>query len=173
MNQPVTYERYPLGIVLASNGVSLAILAIGTYVLIRILPWLAAPYLAYALWIEVRLLSSACVDCAYYGKACAFGRGVVSRWFFRKGQPERFACREIAWTVILPDMLVWLIPLAAGAVFLVWTGWDLVLAVLLIALLGLSTFGTGLVRGTLACDHCQQRILGCPAHDLFQGGRNE
>lgn len=173
MNESSVCERYPLGIVLASNGVSLAIYAIGTYLLTRIWPWLAAPYLAYALWIEARLLGSACVDCAYYGKACAFGRGIVSSWFFHRGQPERFTCREIAWTDIIPDMLVWLIPLAAGAVFLVWTGWDLAFGILLIALLGLSTVGTGFIRGTLACGHCEQRLLGCPAYDLFQGGRDE
>lgn len=173
MKDKATFERYPLSVVLASNAVSLGIYAIGAYVLTRISPWLALPYLAYVVWMEVRLLNTACVDCAYYGGACAFGRGVASAWFFPQGKPERFACREIAWTDMIPDMLVWLVPLAAGAIFLALTDWDWSLGILLIILLGLSTVGTGLVRGALACEHCQQRALGCPAYDLFQGGQSE
>jgi hypothetical protein len=46
------------------------------------------PYLLYALGLEVRLLRTGCVDCAYYGKACAFGKGRLCAIAFEQGDPQ-------------------------------------------------------------------------------------
>ena len=44
-------------------------------------------------------------------------------------------------------------------------------AVVLIILL--TTLGNAIVRGSLACKHCMQRELGCPAEKLFSKEADE
>jgi len=154
------------------NLVSWSIYAIGAYILATLWIWLVTPYLLYALWLEVRLLRTGCVDCAYYGKACAFGKGKLCSAAFERGDPQRFAEREISWAEVLPDFLVTVLPLIGGIVFLVANGWQWRIAVLL-ALLFVLGFGvTGFVRGSLACRYCMQRDIGCSAYELF-GGRSD
>jgi hypothetical protein len=165
-----TYERFPVWIVLLCNLVAWATYAIGAYVLASLWIWLAIPYLVYILWLELRLLRDACVDCVYYGKTCAFGKGQLSAAAFQRGDPQRFAAREISWSEVLPDLLVSILPLIGGIVFLVLGGWDWLIAGLLFLLIALASSGTGFVRGTLACRHCKQREIGCPANELFVGG---
>jgi hypothetical protein len=156
--------------VVLCNLPSWSIYAIGAYVLARLWIWLLAPYLLYVLWLEVRLLRDACVDCVYYGTTCALGKGGLCALAFERGDPHRFADRQISWWEMLPDLLVSILPLMGGIVLLVLDGWDWLIAVLLVVLLVLASAGTGFVRGSLACKHCRQREIGCPAYDLF-GGR--
>jgi hypothetical protein len=167
MNLSQTYERFPVWIVLVCNLVSWSIYAIGGYVLARLWIWLLVPYLVYCLWLEARLLRTACVHCAYYGKTCAFGRGALSALLFEQGEPQRFSRRDISWIEVLPDLLVSILPLIGGIVLLVLRGWDWLIAGLLVALFALAFGGTAYVRGSLACKHCEQRALGCPAYELF------
>ncbi len=169
MNEVRRYEHFPAWIVAVSNLVSWSIYAIGAYILARLWIWLLAPYLLYVLWIEIRLLRTACVDCAYYGKVCAFGKGKLCAMAFKQGDPQRFAEHEISWAAMIPDFLVSILPLLGGIALLVWEGWDWLIAVLLAALLLLAFVGTGLVRGALACTHCQQREIGCAAYEMFRG----
>lgn len=165
-----TYGRYPLGTVVAANAVSLAIYASGA-ALISMLGtgWLVA-YLVWALWMEYRVLKGSCVNCAYYGKRCAFGKGVVCGGVFRRGSPDRFIRRKISWKDLLPDFATALVPLVVGAVFLVidfrWANLGFV-AILVLA----TTVGNSTVRGRLACKYCRQRALGCPAERLFNKGQ--
>jgi hypothetical protein len=172
MNHSQTYERFPVWIVLVCNLVSLSIYAIGGYVLARLWIWLLVPYLLYCLWLETRLLRTACVDCAYYGMACAFGKGTLCALLFEQGKPQRFARRDVSWLAVLPDLMVSLVPMVGGILLLVLNGWDWLIAGLMVLLVALASGGTGLVRGSLACRHCQQRALGCPAYELF-GGRQD
>jgi hypothetical protein len=169
MKQQESFEHYPLWIVIVGNLVSWSIYAIGAYVLARLWIWLLVPYLLYSLWLEARLLRTACVGCAYYGKACAFGKGTLCALMFEQGEPQRFASRDISWTEVLPDLVVSILPLIGGIVLLVLNGWDWFIATLLVLLLALAFGGTGFVRGSLACRHCQQKELGCPAYELFAG----
>jgi hypothetical protein len=166
------YERFPLRIVVVCNLVSWAIYAIGIYILARLSIWLAIPYLFFVLWLEVRLLRTGCVDCAYYGKTCAFGKGRLCALAFEQGDPQRFAQREASWAEMLPDLLVPILPLIGGIAPLVACSWDWLIAGLLILLIVLASVGTGFVRGSLACRYCEQRELGCPAYELF-GGRSD
>lgn len=170
MSDIQTYERFPAWIVLVCNLVSWSIYAIGAYVLARLWIWLLVPYLLYALWLEVRLLRTGCVDCAYYGKACAFGKGRLCAIAFEQGDPQRFAEHEISWAEMLPDFLASILPLIGGILLLVTDGWDWLIAVLLTLLLVLAFIGTGLVRGTFACKYCKQREIGCSAYEMFGGG---
>lgn len=167
MRKKGTYGRYPLGTVVAANAVSLAIYASGAALMAR--PgtgWLLA-YLALALWMEFRVLKGGCVNCAYYGERCAFGKGVVCRWFFKSGNPRKFSNRKISWKNLLPDIAIAVIPLVMGLVYLIidfhWTNLGFI-AILVLA----SSMGNSLVRGRLACKFCRQRMLGCPAERLFR-----
>jgi len=152
--------------VLASNLLQLSIYAIGAYIIaLAGYAWLFL-FLAYVVWLEVRLLKRSCVNCYYYGKRCAFGKGKLCSLFFRKGSAEKFAQDKITWKDILPDFMVSIIPFVLGIVLLV-LKFDWMLLALVILLFLLASFGNGLVRGSLACKHCKQRELGCPAEQLF------
>lgn len=166
MSEPTVYERFPGWIVLVSNLVAVGIYAIGVTIMARLGVWSAAAYLVFCAWVEYRLLRHSCVNCTYYGGTCAFGKGRLCALLFAQGDPQRFAQKEISWSDLVPDFAVALLPAAAAVVLLIadfrWT-----LLVLLAVLLGLSFGGNAFVRGTLACPHCRQRELGCPAQKLF------
>jgi hypothetical protein len=166
MQDPASLEAYPVSTVLVSNLVPVLIYAIGIYLLLQSgLLWVAA-YLVFVLILEYRLLSRHCVDCYYYGKCCAFGKGSLSARFFRRGRPERFSGMTISWKDIVPDFLVFIIPVIAGILILV-QGFSWTVLALVIALLLLGFLGNALVRGKLACRYCRQREIGCPAQALF------
>jgi hypothetical protein len=160
-----TYENYPCWIRTISNLVSLSIYTIGAYIIYRLGVFWLALYLLYILWFELRLMKKSCTKCYYYGKCCAFGKGKISSWIFKKDSGA-FTDRKITWKDIVPDFLVALVPVAVGIVLLIMNfSW---LILILIILLGfLVSAGNGFVRGQLACKFCKQREIGCPAEQLF------
>jgi len=160
------HENYPVMIVGVANLVSFLIYAIGAYILYRFsLIWVIC-YVLFILILEFRLLGRHCVDCYYYGKTCAFGKGYLSSLFFPRGQPEQFNRKTITWKDIVPDFLVFIVPVLAGIMLLVQEFTATVL-ILIIALFLLGFLGNALVRGQLACRYCKQREIGCPAAQLF------
>jgi len=166
MQEPGCYENYPTIIVIGSNLLSVLIYVIGAIILYRFsLVWVIC-YVLFILLLEFRLLSGHCVDCYYYGKTCAFGKGRLSSRFFQRGNPEKFNRMKITWKDIVPDFLVFIVPVLAGILLLIqeftWT-----VLILIIALFTLGFFGNALVRGKLACRYCKQREIGCPAEQLF------
>ncbi len=161
-----SYENFPAKIVLLCNSVAILVYAIGVYVLARCGIWWAAGYLLYCAGLELRLLRCSCVNCCYFGKLCAFGKGKLCARLFKKGDPQKFAEDQVKWLDLLPDFLVLIFPLIGGIVLLV-TAFDWVILALLVVLLGLSTGGNAFVRGSFACKYCKQRELGCPAEKLF------
>ncbi|OPY36772.1 MAG: hypothetical protein A4E34_00171 [Methanoregula sp. PtaU1.Bin006] len=167
METPACKENYPLWIVFVSNLVPLILYGIGVYLFLQLSIWWVVAYLLFILLLEFRLVSGHCTDCYYYGKTCAFGRGRLSARLFPKGSPERFTAMEITWKDILPDFLVFIVPVLAGTWLIVrefsWTT-----LILVIALLMLGFAGNALVRGLLACRYCRQRETGCPAERLFR-----
>jgi hypothetical protein len=166
MDRSKYYENYPLWIVFISNFLSVAIYAIGAFILYRLEPLLSIFYLMYIILLELRLLKSSCSNCYYYGKTCAFGKGRLSRLLFKKGDPKKFSQREITWKDILPDFMVSLIPMATGVILLIKDfSWMILTLILALGILGFA--GNALVRGMLACKYCKQRELGCPAEQLF------
>lgn len=160
------YENYPLWIVAVANAFSLAVYAIGAWIISRFgIVWLLL-YLLYVIALEAQHLKESCAYCYYYGKRCAFGKGAVASLFFSKGDSKKFCARKITWRDILPDFLPLLVSLVAG-VFLLVTRFDWLTLGAVLALLLLSSYGNFLVRGSLACLHCKQRQLGCPAAEFF------
>jgi hypothetical protein len=166
MEQPKTYENYPCRIIIASNFVSLAIYLIGAIIISQIgLIWLGI-YLLYLLWFELKLMKHSCVNCYYYGKYCAFGKGKISSFLFKKGNPQNFLNRKITWKDIIPDFLISLIPLILGIILLILDfNWTLLLLMVILAIL--TSSGNGYIRGSLACKYCKQKEIGCPAQQLF------
>ncbi|AGB02101.1 hypothetical protein [Methanoregula formicica] len=166
MQEPACHENYPATTVIVANLVPLLIWVIGAFLLSRIgLPW-ALLYLLFVLALEFRLVSGHCRDCYYFGKTCAFGKGRLSALFFRRGSPEKFAHLKIGWKDLVPDFLLFLVPVIAGIVLLVWQfSWTIILLITVLLLLGFA--GNAFVRGHLACRFCKQREIGCPAERLF------
>jgi len=167
MKEMKCYEDYPYWIIIISNLLQLAIYTIGIIIIEPLgIIWILI-YLAYIVFLEIRLLRKSCINCYYYGKRCAFGKGKLCSLFFKKGDIEKFAATEnITWKDLLPDMLVAIIPLIIGIVRLIMDfNWLLLLLVIILFLL--VSKGNELVRGSLACKYCKQRETGCPAEKMF------
>jgi len=166
MEKGQCYENYPGWIVLASNSVSIAIYLIGAFIMYQLgLAW-SILYLIFIGIMEFRLIRGHCVNCYYYGKTCAFGKGRVSSMFFKKGDVKKFCKTQMTWKDMLPDLMVSMIPFITGIVLLImhfnWT-----MLILVITLFLLTFVGNGFIRSSLACRYCKQRKLGCPAERLF------
>jgi len=171
MQEPGCHENYPVAIVIVSNLVSFLIYGIGAYILYSLgLIWVIG-YILFILILEFRVMGWHCVDCYYYGKTCAFGKGRVSRILFTRGRPERFGQKTISWKDIVPDFLVFIIPILAGILLLVQEFTWLIFGLIIVLFL-LGFLGNALVRGNLACRWCKQREIGCPAAQLFDTKKN-
>jgi hypothetical protein len=166
MKEKETYESYPVPIVISAILVSVSVYVIGAYILKGLGIWFSVVYIIYCVWIEFRLLKYSCVDCYYYGKLCGLGRGKMCPCLFKKGDPERFANKEISWADLVPDFMVSILP-AIGAVVLLIKDFSWLILLLLIVLLALWFGGNAIIRGSFACKYCKQRETGCPAERLF------
>ena len=171
MSEVNCHENYPIRIVILSNLLSLSIYGIGAYILTEITVWLIVPYLLYCVWLEIRLITRSCVNCYYYGKTCAFGKGKLCALFIKKkGDPQAFAQDEVTWIQLLPDFAISVVPIVAGIILLIFNfTWPLL--ALTAALAIISTGGNAFVRGSFACKSCRQREIGCPAEKLFDKDR--
>ena len=167
MHGSQAYENYPAWMVLGSNLLSISMYLIGAAILYQIgLIWLVL-YVLFILLLELQLVKGHCVDCWYYGRTCAFGKGRLSCMFFPKGTPEQFKKQTITWKDIVPDFLVFIIPLLVGIALLI-HDFSWILLVLIIILFFLGFMGNAVVRSQLACRYCRQREIGCPAQRLFE-----
>ncbi|MBN2421722.1 hypothetical protein JXB41_00725 [Candidatus Woesearchaeota archaeon] len=166
MKKQKIYDNYPFWIVFLSNLVSVLIYLISAYIIYKTgILWLII-YLMYILFLEIRLLKHACVNCYYFGKSCAFGKGRISCILFRKGTAEEFIHKKITWKDLIPEMMVFIIPCITAIVLLI-LNFNWLILILLILLFLLNFSGNALIRGNLACRHCKQREIGCPAEQLF------
>lgn len=166
MEKSPGYEAYPVRTVLAANLLSFIIYLTGLFLIYQVgLLW-AVLYLAFIIILEFRLISGHCTDCYYYGKTCAFGKGRICGMLFPRGESERFNQKSLTWKDLVPDFLVFILPVLAGIALLILAfSWITLLLILVLLVLGLS--GNAYVRGHLACRYCKQREMGCPAENLF------
>jgi hypothetical protein len=165
MEEVKCYENYPYWIIIVSNLLTLSIYTIGITIIKPLgIIWLLI-YLAYLVFLEIRLLKKSCVHCYYYGKFCAFGKGKICSLFFKKGNKEGFT-GDFTWKDLIPDMLVAIIPVIIGIVRLI-MDFNWILLFLIVLLFLLVSTGNGLVRGSLACKYCRQREINCPAEEMF------
>ena len=160
------FDKYPVRIVYLSNLLSFLIYALGIVIIQRIGWTYAGLFIAYIILLEIRLLKFHCPNCYYYGKVCAFGKGIISSLFFKKGEPLKFSCKKFTYKDLIPDILVFIIPAISAIVLLILKfDWIILLAFGVLILLNFS--GNAYVRGQLACKHCKQKELGCPALTFF------
>jgi len=165
------FENYPYRIIFTSITFQLTITIIGSLIIYNIgLIWLIL-YLIYIILLEIRLLKRSCTNCYYYGKRCFSGKGKICAILFKKGNIKSFIKDSISFKDIIPDILATAVPVVAGIVLLV-TNFKLSLLTLVILLFLMTSIGNGLIRGSLACRFCKQRVTGCPAEQLFNKQEN-
>lgn len=166
MPEPEAYESYPWSSVIVFNSVLLVTYLVGLYILLQLGFVWGLLYIVYLIVLEFTTYREGCVNCYYYGKRCISGRGLCARLFFREGDPKKFCEREVTWKNLLPQVLVLIFPTAGGAILL-YMGFSL-LILLLVAIPWLIWFlGNPLIYGKLACPHCKQGRLCCPANKFF------
>lgn len=170
MEETKTLDYFPIWIVLLSNLVYVLTCLIRFMIMFRSGWIVAGIYLIFILALEYRLISKHCVDCYYWNKTCGFGKGRLSALFFKRGDPSKFCGKEMSWKDMIPDLLISFVPIITGAVTLI-VKFDIYLLFALIILISLMTFGNGFIRGYLVCNHCKQKVLGCPAEKLFNKER--
>jgi hypothetical protein len=166
MNNSENFENYPFWIVAVSNSPSILIYIFGIIIMAQ-LGWAAAIlYVVYFIILEFRVLKNSCVNCYYWGKICAFGKGIISSQFFKKGLILHFCSNELTWQDLIPDLLIPAIPFLTG-IILIFVDFKFITLIAMALIAFLSTKGNEYVRGKLACFYCRQRELGCPAFELF------
>ena len=166
MNSMECYEDFPFWMALISIVFSLIFYALGAVILSGFGWYASAIFLLYCLWIEFRILKRSCVNCYYYGKVCGMGKGKLCALFFKKGDPGEFYKDKISWIDLIPDFLVFILPLCGGVILLI-TNFSLPLLALVILLLIFFSVGNAVMRGTYVCKYCKQKELGCPAEEKF------
>lgn len=170
MEEIKCYENYSYWIIIVSNFLTLAIYTIGIIIIEPLgIIWLLI-YLAYIVFLEIRLLRKSCVICYYYGKICAFGKGKISSLLFKKDNRKGFN-GNFTFKDLIPDMLVAVIPIIIGIVRLI-MDFNWILLLLVILLLLLVSKGNEFIRGSLACKYCKQREINCPADKMFNKEKN-
>ena len=161
-----SYENFPVRLVVAAVLVNVAIYALGAFILAGFGGVMMALYLFFCLGNEVHVMKMSCVDCYYYGKWCAFGKGKAAALFFKQGDPQRFLTKTISLKELTSDMLIIIFPLVGGTALLIRDfSWVVVIALGL--LLTFSLGGNYLIRSRVACACCKQREIGCPAEQFF------
>ncbi|MFC2123605.1 hypothetical protein ACFLU5_02240 [Bacteroidota bacterium] len=171
MSINLTYEKYPISTIIFSNLITFFTYLTGFIILFKAWNVSVIVYILYIAFIEIRLLKNSCTSCYYYDKVCAFGRGKICSLIFKKQNPQIFKCKKITWKEIIPEMLISIIPLFTGIIFLIIDFQWLILALLIILFL-LTSYGNAYVRGQMACNHCKQADIGCPALEFFKKPTN-
>jgi len=159
-------DNYPFWIPSLSILLSLAIYSLGAYLLSGFGLIAVLPYIAFCLWSEYRVLSMSCRHCYYYGQLCGVGKGIVAPLFVKKGEPKIFLEKAIGWKELIPDFLVFLIPVMGGIIYLFFR-FNFLTVALIAVIVSLAMPGAGFMRSCLLCPNCKQRELGCPAEKLF------
>jgi len=167
MKSKKCYNNYPIGFVIGANILQLLIYFIGAYIVYLIHPFWLILFILYILILEIRLLKLSCINCYYYGKLCAFGRGKICALFFKKGIPKKFIDKKITWKDIIPEFMLSIIPIIIGIALII-MNFNWILLLLIIFLLILAFPVNGFLRGSLACIHCKQSEIGCPAEQFFR-----
>lgn len=161
-----TYENYPWWSIVVADLVPLAIYIIAGAIIFQFgLIWFFF-YLIYFAVLEITFYPRACVYCYYYGKWCFSGKGKAAALLFKKKDPKKFCERKANLINILPDLLVVIVPIILG-VWLLIRDFNFIILILIILDLLLWSAGNALVRGKLACPHCKQCQICCPANDTF------
>jgi len=160
------FEKYPIKTVFVYWLITLLSWLIGYYIVYQLNLILGILYIIYVLILEFKVYKEGCVNCCYYGKRCAFGRGVIAGKFFKKGDGKLFCIKEFKWKDFIPGILVLLIPIAIGVYFLI-KDFSYLMLVFVVYLLLIWFVFNALFYGKLACCYCKQGSICCPAKKFF------
>ena len=166
MRNPKAYEKYPWSTVLTALVVNLINYAVGFYLLYLIDPLFAGFWIIYLLALEFSVLKEGCCCCYYYGKRCYSGRGLLAPFLVKRENPRKFCTRKVTWKNLLPHVLVNLIPLITGIYLLIKEFDYFILGLALVPIL-MWFLVSPLLFGKLACPHCKQGRICCPANEFF------
>lgn len=164
---PKIYEKYPFWMVAVINILMLAVYVAGAYIMFKLSMITGILYVIYILILEFQLYKEACTSCCYYGKLCAFGKGAIASLFFKKGDPKKFAEKEISFKDMIPQLLVVLIPLAIGTALLVSRGFDVLILIAMLYPVFSWVCLNSVIYGKIACPHCKQGTICCQALKFF------
>lgn len=165
MSKKERFENYPAWIVIVFNLASWSVHVAGLYILYLLWPVLTLPFLLYILYLEFSVYRGGCVNCYYYGKVCASGRGKLAKLLFKKDDPKKFCLRSVGWKDFIPGFLGSVVTIVVGIYLLVqsfsWivliaTAWPIVIFM-----------GNQYTYGELACPNCKQAELCCPVSEFF------
>lgn len=169
--EPKVFENYPSWIISITGLQSLLVYAVGAYLVFQFgLIW-GILYIIYLFGLEISIYKEGCVSCYYYGKRCAFGRGKIASLFFKKNEPQKFCQKKVTLPKLIPHILTALIPVVIGIILLIRDFNWLILILTAIPILNWFV-GNPLIYGKLACLHCAQGRICCPANDFF-GKKNK
>lgn len=168
---PPVFQKYPLSTVLIFQLVSLANYAVGLYLLYQISVLFSILFAFYVIMMEFSVYKEGCASCYYYGKRCMSGRGKIAALFVRKEDPKRFCEKKVTWKNLLPQVLLSLIPIIAGAYLLITNFNFLFIGLILVPVLTWFV-ANPLMYGKLGCLHCKQGRICCPANDFFGKKKN-
>ncbi len=160
------YASYPLWMVLFIDILILLVYVSGAYIMFTLSRITGILYLIYIVFLEFSFYREGCIHCCYYGKRCAFGRGFVARIFFNRGNPKKFK-REISWKDFIPQILLVLIPLMVGIALLISRGFNYWILTAIIYPIFSWFILNPIIYGKLACPHCKQGKICCPALKFF------
>jgi hypothetical protein len=161
-----SYENFPLWIPLIAILVSIIGYIIGAVILSGFSIIFSILYLLYCFGAELMVIIRSCKDCWYYGKVCGFGKGKIAPLFVKKGDPNKFADREISLIHMIPDFLVVILPIMGG-IILLFLDFSFFVLSLMVVLIVLFFGGSAFIRGIFACKYCKQKYIGCPAYAIF------
>ena len=164
--EPEAFEKYPISTVFTFNLVSLLLYLVGLYLLSRINTIFAALFVLYLIAVEFSVYKEGCANCYYYGKRCRCGRGKIVALFLKKGDPKKFCEKQVTWKNLLPQVLISIIPILAGAYLLTQVFTLQILALTVLPLI-IWFLGNPLLYGKLGCPHCKQGRICCPANEFF------
>ncbi|MCD4730114.1 MAG: hypothetical protein K8R74_05915 [Bacteroidales bacterium] len=167
MKPSTIYDKYPLWIVAIVNILMLAVYVAGAYITFKLSLITGILYTIYIFLLEYYNIKEGCTCCCYYGKECAFGKGIIASKLFRKEDPNKFSERELSFKDLIPQILVFLIPLIIGTALLVARGFDLLILVTTIYPIFSYFCLNQIIYGKLACPHCKQGNIYCPALKFF------
>ena len=160
------YDCYPWWIVFLTNLASLSVYIAGAVLMYFISPYLAIIYVAFMLYLETKIYRERCVNCYYYGKLCAFGRGKIAKAILKKGHVKNFCDKKVSFKDFILPSLANIIPVIAGVYLLITDfRWWVLLVTLWPALM--LFVGNPIIFGKYACNHCRQAEIFCPACEFF------
>lgn len=167
MTSAKIYESYPIRLVLLTNLLMLTVYFAGAYILFQLHFITGILYLAYLILLEFKIYREGCINCCYYKKRCAFGKGIIAGIFFKRGDPKKFGQKKIKPKDFIPQLLVSLIPMFVGVALLISRGFDIFILIATIYPIFSWFVLNPIIYGKIACPHCKQGSICCPALKFF------